>query len=254
MKSKILARAGDEESSRLVERIEAGKIQVAAVHQVNAAGLEKKLVEDVNLVDFRGFDSNEGRNVALQVEQCMHLDGSILGAITCPGEKRQAEIDGGGVEGVDGLLQLHAKVFVGVQGARHGNQHLRQVGVNPIVAQFVGVGERAARDVAANPGVIKSRTQGAQTNFDLAQTLAPGQLGKSQAEKLVPASEGADFVIAAVTIHTTAKLVRGNEIHQLREDRFACLHASLPPVEPTQHGQKGIQNSNRKRFVSSAIS
>jgi len=48
--------------------------------------------------------------------------------------------------------------------------------------------------------------------------------------------------------------VRGNEIHQLREDRFACLHASPPPVEPTQHGQKGIQNSNRKRLVSSANS
>src|ERR1035441_4601180 len=115
MKSKILAGAGDEVSPRLVERIEAGKIQVAAVHQVNATGFEKQFVENVNLVDFRGFDRNEGRNVALQIEQCMHLDSGILGAIARPGKQRQAQIDGSRVERVDGLLQLHPEVFVGVQ-------------------------------------------------------------------------------------------------------------------------------------------
>lgn len=43
-----------------------------------------------------------------------------------------------------------------------------------------------------------------------------------------------------------------NEIHKLREDRFARLHASPPPMELIQHGQKGIRNSNRKRLVSTA--
>ena len=167
-----------------------------------------------------------------------------------PGKKRKAQVDGRAVERVDGLLQLDPEGFVGIRGARRGNQNLPQVGVNPIVAQFVGVGERAARDVTADARVIKFRAQGAQTNFDFAQTVAAGQLRKSHTEKLVPTRKGADFVVAAIAIYTTPKLVRGNEIHQLREDRFACLHASPPPVEPTQHGHKGIRNSNRLRLVS----
>ena len=75
--------------------------------------------------------------------------------------------------------------------------------------------------MAANPRMIKSRPQGAQAGFDIAQTLAIGELGKGQAEKLVPAGKAADFVVAAITIHATAKLVCRNEIHQLREHRLA---------------------------------
>jgi hypothetical protein len=57
---------------------------------------------------------------------------------------------------------------------------------------------------------------------------------------LVPTRKGADFVVAAIAIYTTPKLVQGNEIHPLREDRFACLHASPPsrgadPAWPKRH-------------------
>jgi hypothetical protein len=35
----------------------------------------------------------------------------------CPGEKRQAQIDGGGIEGVDRLVQFHPERFLLIEGA-----------------------------------------------------------------------------------------------------------------------------------------
>ena len=138
------------------------------------------------------------------------------------------------VERVDGLLQLHPEVFVGVQGARRGDQNLRQVGVNPIVAHFVGVGERAARDVAADTRVIQSRAQSAQTNFDLAQTVAAGQLRKSHTEKLVPTRKSADLVVAAIAITQRRNSCVGmKSINCANTVLPACMRRPLPWSRPS---------------------
>ena len=51
----------------------------------------------------------------------MELDRSFALAELSPREKRQTKIDGGGIEGIDGLLQLDAKVFVGIKTSGLGN-------------------------------------------------------------------------------------------------------------------------------------
>src|SRR5438874_11953546 len=97
--------------------------------------------------------------------------------------------------------------------------------------------------------MIETTPESAQAGFDVAQALAIGQLRESHREKLVPARKAADLAVALITIHAAPKLLRGNEIHQLREDRFALMHAVHPPEIPAKDGQNGLWNSNRKRFV-----
>src|SRR5450755_627506 len=97
--------------------------------------------------------------------------------------------------------------------------------------------------------MIKPRPQGAQAGFDVAQALAIGELGKGHAQKLVPAGKTADLVVALIALDATAKLVRGNEIQQLREHRLAKMHGPRPPRMREKHGCKGRRNSNRKRAV-----
>jgi hypothetical protein len=65
--------------------------------------------------------------------------------------------------------------------------------------------------------MIKLSVRRTEAGFNVAQTLPIRQLSKRQTEKLVPAGEALDFVIAAVALYTLAELVDGEEIHQLRE-------------------------------------
>ena len=51
-----------------------------------ARGFEEEFIEGLKPVDFRRLEGNDGRNVALQIEQRRYLDGSILGAIRAPGK------------------------------------------------------------------------------------------------------------------------------------------------------------------------
>src|SRR5271157_624897 len=97
--------------------------------------------------------------------------------------------------------------------------------------------------------MVEPRPQGAQTGLDIAQAFAIGELRKRHAQKLVPAGKTADLVVALIALDGTAKLVRRNEIHQLREHRLALIHGSQPPRMWGKHGQMGRQNSNRKRSL-----
>jgi hypothetical protein len=56
--------------------------------------------------------------------------------------------------------------------------------------------------------------------LDVAQALAKGQLRKGHAQKLIPAGEAFDLVVAVVALHALAKFVRGEKIHQLGENSF----------------------------------
>jgi len=81
-----------------------------------------------------------------------------------------------------------------------------------------------ARHRTANPQVVKLRRPRAQTNFDVAQALAIGQLRKGQAEKLIPAGEPMRFVIALMSLHDPAERLRMNPVHELGKNHFRRLH------------------------------
>src|SRR5665811_302782 len=93
----------------------AREVGEATIHDVKAAGFGYQDVEYIDLVHLAVADVDEGWNVAAQVEQRMHLDGSFGGAEARPREDAQAQVDGRGIECVDRLFQLHRKVVAGVK-------------------------------------------------------------------------------------------------------------------------------------------
>jgi hypothetical protein len=75
---------------------------------------------------------------------------------------------------VDGVGQLDPKIVVAVQGPRFTDEPLCEIGIDPPVAPLVGVGQGAARDGAANAGMIQAAFLRTQAGNDIAQTLAVG--------------------------------------------------------------------------------
>ena len=126
-------------------------------------------------------DVNERRDVAPQVQQRVQLDGGLGGAEQRPRKDRQAQVDGGCVQGVDGVVELKPQVLVGIQRTGDANHGLCELGVDAPVPALIGVGERVARHPAANAHVIELVLVCAQTDFDIAQALAEGELSECHA-------------------------------------------------------------------------
>ena len=109
-----------------------------------------RMSEHIHLVHFAVADVNKGRNVAAQVEQRMHFDCGFGLTKARPGEDAQAQVDGRGIERVDRLFQLHRKAVAGVKRSGGLDQVHREIRKDAAVALFVGIGQCALGDIAAN--------------------------------------------------------------------------------------------------------
>ena len=147
--------AGDEEAAGIVKAGQALEVDVAAIHDVEGAGLGHQLIEDIDVVQLAVADEDERRDVATQIEQRVQLDRRLGRAEWRPGKDRQTQVDGGRIERVDGILQVDAERFVGIEPPRDADQALREVAVDAPVARRIGVGQRVARNVAAKAQVIE---------------------------------------------------------------------------------------------------
>src|SRR5439155_10761851 len=200
------------------------EIEIAAVHHVERTRLGRKRVQDIHVVHLRRRDAKKAGDGAAQIEQRVQLEGVLGRLVMGPGEQRQAEIDGGGVQGVDRVRQVQSQILVAIEPARFLDQDGGEIGIDPPIAAFVGVGQGAARDRTLNAHVIEPPVLRTQAGDDVAQTLAEGQLRKRHAQKLVPARETPHPVVAAIALYTLAKLVTRKMIHHLREQRSYQVH------------------------------
>jgi len=146
---------GQEESGLLCKGIKAAEIDIGPIHDVKGTGLQGQFVQDTDVVNFAAGDADKAGNTAMQIHQRMDFDGSLVAPELSPGEKRKAQVDGCGIEGVCGVIQGNAKVFVGIKLPGVLNESLGKVGIDPPISVFVGFGQSTARNFAANACVIK---------------------------------------------------------------------------------------------------
>src|ERR1039457_7400581 len=93
-------RADDEEGRAEREGVEAFEIPVPAVHDVECPGLRQNLVEDVDVVYFAAGNADERGDVAVQIQQRVHLHGGFVPPKFGPREQRKAQVNGGRVQRV----------------------------------------------------------------------------------------------------------------------------------------------------------
>jgi hypothetical protein len=89
--------------------------------------------------------------------------------------------------------------------------------------------------------MIEAVTLRSQTDNNIAQALAIGELRKHHAEKLIPTGERLDAMIAMVSCNALAELVHRKIVEQLSKDGPSTVHAM--PSKLVEHGNTG--NSSR---------
>ncbi len=161
----------------------------------------------------------------------MELNGSLGGSEAGPGKSRQAQVDGRGVQRVDGVVEFQAEVVVEVQRAGQANQRACEVGVDAPVAFLVGPGERVAGHPAAEAHVVELVAAGTPVDLDIPWATTVGELRERHAEELIEARKGAHPAVAAVALDAALERVERQVVHHLREDELAGVHAFPVPTE-----------------------
>lgn len=162
----------DEESHARLKTVEPGEIDIASIHDIEGARFHGKMIEGFDIVHFPLGNMDKTRNVAAQIDQGMELDGSFASAELRPREEFQTKIDGGGIEGVDGLIQLDSEPILRIEFARVGNEDVREIGIDVPVAILIGLGQSIASDRATKAQMIEFGFDGIQAGFDIAEAVS----------------------------------------------------------------------------------
>jgi hypothetical protein len=160
----------------------------------------------------------------------MELDRPFAMAEFCPGKKRQTKVDRRGIEGIDGLFQLDTKIFVGIETSGFGNQDLSKVGVDPPIADLIGMRQGIARNFSAEAHMIELLSIASKAGLNVPEAFSIGELGKSHAKELIHTGKGLYLVVAPVSFDTFAQLVHRQEFHELGENGFPGIHEWPPSL------------------------
>lgn len=228
-----------------VDFVEAGKIEIAAIHDVDGPQLDDQLVQDIDIVNFPRGDDDHRRNVPVQIQKGMELYCTLAFPEEGPKEKGQTEVDGGRIQGIDSLIQLDAEGIGGVKLSGFRNKDLREVGINPPVPGLIGMSEGIAGDLPPDAQVVKPGLGCPQAGLDISEAFPVGKLGEGHAEVLVPAGKADHLVIAVVSIDAFSELVCGDKVHQLGKNRSPGIHVLPPHSLMRETGTPGEKISNR---------
>ena len=195
--------------------VKAPEIDIAPIHDIEGPRLQNQFVQDAHIGHFSIGNRDKHGDGASQVQERVQLDGGFGAAETRPGKELEAKVNGGGIQGVNRLVQFHADVLFAIEQAGSLDESLGQVMIDAPVAVLVGVGEGAVRNPAPDSQMVELILARAQAGFYVVQALSVSHLAEGHAEKLVPTGEGFKLIASGIAANTALELLDMNEIHKL---------------------------------------
>ena len=226
-KAKIALGPRDEEGARLNDTSKPSKVHVAAIHHIEGSRFEEQVVEQVKIGLAGSRDVDAGRDRASQIELGMHLDPGLGASEICPWEETQREIDGGGVEGINRVLQFQSKILSGVENTRLAHEAFGEIFPESVVPLLVGIGQSGLGNSFSKTKMVESFASGVETGGDIAQSFPPGQLRKGHADQLLSATEMPNFALRVVALNQPGKRLAIYQIEDLGEDVAARVHGRV---------------------------
>lgn len=187
--------------------------------------LEEQIVEPSHVVLARCGDMNACRDWSAQIDLGVHFDACPGLAEIRPRKKRQRQIDRGGIQSIDRVVELDAKVFANVERSRFANKALGQILPNPPVARFVGFGKCRSGDFLGKTKVIKSLGTSVETGGDVAQPISRCELSKHHADELLTKSKMTHSSFGFVSHHDAIESLSVDQVEELGDDEAAGVHA-----------------------------
>ena len=226
-KAKIALGPRDEEGARLNDTSKPSKVHVAAIHHIEGSRFEEQVVEPVNICIAGSTDVDAGRDRASQIELGMHLDPSFGASKIGPWEETQREIDRGGIQSVNRVLQFQSEILSGVENTRLAHEAFGEIFPESVVPLLVGIGQSGLGNSFSKTKMVESFASGVETGGDIAQSFPPGQLRKGHADQLLSATEMPNLALRVVSLNQPGKRLAIYQIEDLGEDVAARVHGRV---------------------------
>jgi len=146
--------------------------------------------------------------IAPQIEEGVSLHRRLVLPKVCPGEDRQAQIDGRGVERVERTIKTFEKrIIIVIQRTCTFDECLCKGFVHSPIALLVGVVQSGELDTCCEAEVIQLFRMSVDAEDDAARTFSKRELPKTEAEKLLPARKGFHGMISLVHVDAFLKII-----------------------------------------------
>ena len=178
---------------------------------------------------------DESGDCASQIEQRVHLHSRLGRSKWCPVEQTQTQVDGGGVQRVDGGIEINAHGLFDVELPGLGNQAYGQRVINAPVPQIQCIGQSRTGGHVLQAHVKQLGLVGSEAHLDVAQRFAPGQLRKRHDTKHIGTTECANASVAVVAFNDATKRFPWHVLHDLCKKRLAGVHVVPQVVQTCEH-------------------
>lgn len=161
-------RSCHEESPGRMDARQSKEIYVSTIQYVESSGLEGDPVQSVDVVDFSLRDRYECRDRAIQVDHGMELDGRLSSSKTGPWEEVHAQVDRGGVDGINDLVYLLDVSIRRIQFPSLADEDLGKLEIDLPVPMLVGVREVGSCRRSEDTHRVEQVGLGSEAGFDVA--------------------------------------------------------------------------------------
>ena len=177
-----------------------------------------------HIADFACGDRQHDGNCAPQVDHRMGFDTRFCGSKVGPGKQFQTQVDGGGVHGIERLLETQANVMVLVQIQRDFDQALPQCFEQMRITPLIGIGQRGVRYTLTQAAVVELGALRVQAHDQITQALSAGELRVGHADEVAPCGEVPCPAVGHVLVNEVFKVAKRYDGQQLCKYRATCVH------------------------------
>ena len=200
------------------------KIDVSTIQYIESSCLEEDPIQSVDVVDSSLRDSDECGNRAAQVDHGMELDGRLSSSKTGPWKEVHAQVDSGGVDGIDNLVDFQNVSIRCIQLPSLADENLSELEIDFPASMLVGVREVGPRRRSANAHRVEQVGLRFEAGLDVSQAFPVGELGECHAKELVPRRKAPARPRHGMVGNAAIELLAVNHIGYLREDETASIH------------------------------
>ena len=225
-KSHIAFCADDKVGVRTFDSKEPVKVKVSPAENIDASSFKKHLIHEMDIMNRSVCNLHEDRYRTSQINLSVELNRSFGFAEMSPRKHRQTQINRGGVDGINNLVDVESVGVFAIKSSRLANQNLSECFVNTPVTMLVCISEISSCDVASDAHRVEMRTS-PQTGFNISKTLSESDLSKSHGEKLISGSHAFTRSRHRVKLHAAIELLTMDEIGDLSKNKAAGVHPLL---------------------------
>ena len=225
-KSHIAFCPDDKVGVRAFDSKESGKVKISAVEDIDASSFKEHPIHEVNVMNRSLCNLHENRDRTSQVNLSVEFNRGFSPAEMSPRKHRQTQINRGGIDGINHLVNVEPVGVFPIKSSRFTNQNLCECFVNAPVTMLVRICQIRSRDVASDAHRVEMRAP-SQAGFNISKTLPESDLSKSHRKKLISGSHAFTRSRHRVKLHAAIELLTMDEIGDLSKNKAAGVHPLL---------------------------